>query len=459
MNAYAGTELVRRATIDDLVNRRNLAISLYGEAYETLKKARAIADLAAPSEHDASYMTDEARNRFAPNYGLNDRDDKAEFIGIMIKQLDRAVWRHLIKSTSLDRLMDKTARDAFEKQLRDNPPVATAETCFATMESLLSDAGMIFKRGIAVAFSKLDRRFRSHDGFKIGSRVVLSRAMSQHGGWNYGWGQDDTLRDVERTFCILDSKPHPERSAGIIGAIDLALKDLGYGARAFTAENEYFDVRIFQNGNAHIWFKRRDLVERVNKLLAEFYGDALGDAHAKPEHAPNRSLAKNLGWFETPARVADEAIGRARIFQDATILEPSAGLGSLAGRARDSGGVVTCVELHPERACALRALGMRVIEGDFLDLSNFQLFDRVVMNPPFDRGRDVDHVTHALRFLKACGRLVAVMAAGVEYRSDRKTVDFRARIEAMGGRFFDLPIGAFAESGTNVNTCLLVVPQ
>jgi 16S rRNA G1207 methylase RsmC len=35
------------------------------------------------------------------------------------------------------------------------------------------------------------------------------------------------------------------------------------------------------------------------------------------------------------------------------------------------------------------------------------IYDRVVMNPPFDLERDVDHVTHALKFLEPEGQLVA----------------------------------------------------
>src|SRR3546814_5344789 len=36
----------------------------------------------------------------------------------------------------------------------------------------------IYLRGIANSFSALDRRFRSHDGFKIGSRLIIERALN-----------------------------------------------------------------------------------------------------------------------------------------------------------------------------------------------------------------------------------------------------------------------------------------
>lgn len=140
--------------------------------------------------------------------------------------------------------------------------------------------------------------------------------------------------------------------------------------------------------------------------------------------------------------------------------EPSAGRGALARLAHRAGGVVTCVEIQRGNADELSRKGYPdVICADFFDHSPETLgqFDRVVMNPPFDGGRDIDHVVHALAFVKPGGRLVSVMSAGVEFREDRKTADFRALVERYGGSFRDLPPGSFAESGTMVNTCIVSI--
>lgn len=85
------------------------------------------------------------------------------------------------------------------------------------------------------------------------------------------------------------------------------------------------------------------------------------------------------------------------------------------------------------------------------------LYDTVVMNPPFDRERDIDHVTHALSFLKTGGHLVAIMSAGTEFRETRKAIAFRELMESMGAQWKELPPGSFAESGTYVNTVMLSV--
>ena len=226
----------------------------------------------------------------------------------------------------------------------------------------------------------------------------------------------------------------------------------------------------------------------MNKLLGEYYGAALGygknGEESDPEEpfsgAMTRTAAKNFGLFPTPDKLADQVIeaamlnGRGETF---TILEPSAGTGQIARRAAEfeywgSEGKshrVTCVEIQPKLAAALAAGPYaRVIPRDFLKMEpNGERYDRILMNPPFDRSRDIDHVNHALGFLKPGGRLVAIMAASAEFSESRKAVAFRAKIEKMAGprpygvsaaagaTWRDLPAGSFREAGTNVNAVML----
>ena len=84
----------------------------------------------------------------------------------------------------------------------------TVENVLATLDEFMLNADTIFRRGMANAFAKLDRRFRSHDGFKVGARVILTRCFYEYGSWNWSSHKDErsTLIDIERTFTILDGK-------------------------------------------------------------------------------------------------------------------------------------------------------------------------------------------------------------------------------------------------------------
>ena len=59
----------------------------------------------------------------------------------------------------------------------------------------------------------------------------------------------------------------------------------------------------------------------------------------------------------------------------------------------------------------LRAKGYRnVVPGDFMKYLDYvgpehnnAIYDRILMNPPFEHGQDVDHVEHAFNLLKPGG--------------------------------------------------------
>ncbi|WP_211109503.1 DUF3560 domain-containing protein [Azospirillum tabaci] len=161
--------------------------------------------------------------------------------------------------------------------------------------------------------------------------------------------------------------------------------------------------------------------------------------------------------FVTPDWLADEVIGDAMIRPGHLVLEPQAGTGALASRAADRGATVDCVEVNAALSAQLEAAGRyrRVIAADFLTLGAEPLYDRIVMNPPFDHGIDVDHVVQALNFLKPDGCLVAIMSAGVKFHTSARARTFRDRMEALKAEWSDLPAGTFA--GTQVRTVAIRV--
>lgn len=460
------TELVPRATVEAIVLHRDRALEAYERAYEALERAHHA--FAAAHEHHRLAAPGE-RTRFNHHQQGREKEvalhvdlpDRGAYLARARRVVDTDVWAHVIQITDLQSLMDKQAKDELYQQLLTDPPEVTYENVCATLRQFALDAGTIFRRGVANMFSNLDRRFRSHDGWKVGSRVILNYMFDEYGSFNYHRNHRDTLRDIERAFVVLDGlKP-----ASYGGIVELLERERGrsWGSRRQSeVRSEYFTVRCFKNGNAHIWFRRDDLLERVNQLLGEYYGAPIPEERdPDPDtglHDAKTAVAKNYAFFPTPDAAARLIIEKAALRQAARVLEPSAGTGNLARLARAAGCVVTCVELHAGRARALEnEAGWHVIAADFLTLEPRMLYDRVVMNPPWDRERDVDHVVHALEFLKPDGLLVAVMSAGTEFRETRKAAAFRELMAGMRARWTDLPERSFASVGTNANAVILRV--
>lgn len=188
-------------------------------------------------------------------------------------------------------------------------------------------------------------------------------------------------------------------------------------------------------------------------IFAGDAGDALDQIVTTGEY---RHTKRELNQFYTPKALAERLVKMAEIKLFDEVLEPSAGRGAIAQEALAAGARVDCLDIDPANVAALEAAGFKTMRAlDFLDLPPLRAYDAVVMNPPFAARQDIKHVTHALRFLKRGGRLVAVMSAGVRFREDRMAREFRALVAANEGRIDDVEPGAFRDSGTMVNTVIV----
>lgn len=152
------------------------------------------------------------------------------------------------------------------------------------------------------------------------------------------------------------------------------------------------------------------------------------------------------GFFPTPENVGRMLIDLAYIEPEHSVLEPSAGIGSLAALCPDRDRVA-CVEIDRTACDLLLADGYDADRADFLTDWNPddipRRFDRVVMNPPFERLADIDHIQHAFRFLAPNGRLVAIVSNGTRTRTGNKATRFRQWVDEQGGEWRELPAGAF----------------
>jgi len=168
---------------------------------------------------------------------------------------------------------------------------------------------------------------------------------------------------------------------------------------------------------------------------------------------------KEFQFFETPIHLAEMLVSMAAIEPEMTVREPSAGKGRIitAIKANCPDTYISAIELNPENVDYLKnnlsANFDKIEQGDFLKTDD--RFDVFIANPPFSKQQDIDHVNHMLDLANV--RVVSVMSASVMYRTNKKTVEFRERINDLGGTIKMLPDNTFSESGTNVNTCVVSV--
>ena len=162
---------------------------------------------------------------------------------------------------------------------------------------------------------------------------------------------------------------------------------------------------------------------------------------------------KEFQFFETPAPLAELIVQRAGIMPGWVCLEPSAGHGNIARLLPNC----DCIELNPANRQHLTEHGFNLIHDDFMTFEPQKTYDAIVMNPPFCKQQDIKHVTKAINMAKRV--VAAIIGTSPMWRTDKASVDFRNLVASYGGTIEELPANSFKDSGTNVNTALVLVKK
>jgi phospholipid N-methyltransferase len=239
------------------------------------------------------------------------------------------------------------------------------------------------------------------------------------------------------------------------------LKETGKDNRTpYSAQQALEEIRNYDR------IKKLDITNatELRAALREFLQYRGEKKQADPIKQLERDLVGNKieGFFPTPKDLADRVVRQADIKDGMRVLEPSAGSGALADavtRAKGDKVELQTIEQQGKLADLLQAKGYKTRQDNFLDLQDEE-YDRIIMNPPFENGQDIDHVQHAYNRLAPGGKLVAIMSEGPFFRGDKKASEFRDWLNGRGASE-KLPEGSFKNSdrSTGVSTRLVTIEK
>ena len=272
------TELIKKATLAEIDGHRTAALEHYRQAAEHILAGNKIADLACPAgQHGFKFSL----SRNETDQLAYSRACSGDFVDAARETLDQAIWRHVLRATTLADVLDAKARKDLEESLAKDCPPANFETMAATLQALVGNSPLMIKRGVVELFRRLSKNHRTNDAFRIGDKLILESLFSAVSGgsswqnWNHGSMKRDSLVDLERTLHVIDGQRPPEHDCNIVAKVDAGRKERQAEREI---ETDYLRMRWFQNGNAHVWIKRPDLVTAVNRVIAEYCGEVLPHA-------------------------------------------------------------------------------------------------------------------------------------------------------------------------------------
>jgi hypothetical protein len=201
-------------------------------------------------------------------------------------------------------------------------------------------------------------------------------------------------------------------------------------------------------------------VWKGNKIQGFVFKEDPTELLAQIANGENRNLKKEFQFFGTPLGLADRVVELAEIEKQHTILEPSAGQGAIINAVHRNflNKNVDYCELMPINLSFIQKIpNITFLCDDFLTLNKENYYDRIVANPPFKNNLDILHIKHMYGCLKKSGRLVTISSKHWQFSSNKKETEFRNWLDEVGAEIHEIPAGTFKESGTMIQSLIIVI--
>lgn len=251
--------------------------------------------------------------------------------------------------------------------------------------------------------------------------------------------------------------------AHIVGTVPAELADIASKSRVYDLLGTVFDRSSAGYYDVGIDTGEPECDDPTARALWRLIGDrnaADPAAEILKQKIEKIRFARIPGFVVTPPAVADELVRLADLPDGRfDLLDPRGGTGVILDRVRDVApdAALTIFEPNDRLREILELKGYEITSEEFLKADPRSRFDRIIMNPPFENGQDIDHVRLAFTMLRAGGRLVSVMSPTSSTRQDRKAQDFQHWFDQLAGEKIDLPPNSFRESGTGVSAVIVVL--
>lgn len=180
--------------------------------------------------------------------------------------------------------------------------------------------------------------------------------------------------------------------------------------------------------------------------------------------------------YYTPSDLAEYVVELSDIKEDDIVLEPSAGQGAIVDEIlKKDYSKIVLLEIDTENIKSLKekydcyewmrddcdwqgtfckGKEMNIYQWDFLEnWLNTNYFSKILANPPFTKSQDVKHILQMYKHLKKWGRLVSIASSSIQTR-EWKLYD---ELKELNPEFIKIEDGAFKESWTMVNSCIVVI--
>lgn len=247
------TDIAVPQTLSDLIRTREEVVALITKAHEVFDEAKARAESIGRYTISMEVL---------PRVGLNQA----------IQEIDRKCWRAAFDLAGFNQIWDAKAIAGFEESLRRNPAPFTDDAVRGTFLDLLPRRDEFFARGLVRTFRMLSRNYKRHENaaFEVPRKLICgfwcrpSFASDNHMLVNDS-ARGNEFRDFLRVVWTLTDRTFGPRA--IVAEIQRQWQEAG------EYRDQYIRLIPYRNQNVHIHILSEHLRDRINGVIAEFYGE------------------------------------------------------------------------------------------------------------------------------------------------------------------------------------------
>ena len=258
------TDVICSTSIERIVTGRNAALSLTEILIHQLSDISALTDSIGGGKANEWGV-----RQYRYDCWLMEKPETA--MKAITRNIDRGIWKELMNKSGMLSLMDAQARDEWYNSLeQDDIPAISEENILSTFKQLHLNKDDVFERGVINVFKGLSWDFKTNSPCRFGGKIIVT-GLVKYDRWGFGlsWGwQRDRLADLERMLMLLDGQPIPDNREDVTRRLDDHIRKNRHSTRY---EDEMFVIKYFQKGTAHITFKRPELVDKLNDIIARHY--------------------------------------------------------------------------------------------------------------------------------------------------------------------------------------------
>lgn len=203
-----------------------------------------------------------------------------------VAELTKKAWDRVLRMSKVKLRMSSDAQKQFDRMVSDQYGLAfTEKNIYNLLQQLIDSSASIANQCVLDAYDMLTKyseknvdpknRWKTNNAFKINKRVILPCPIgicSIMNKWKTSNWYDRSyarayVTDLDRALCHLTGKGI-ENVVSICGGLNKAVDGIPMHLVEQVAESEFFTMRFYKKGTAHLTFKDLDLLDRFNRYVA-----------------------------------------------------------------------------------------------------------------------------------------------------------------------------------------------